>query len=132
MQETLRKIEKAKEGSLEGVLDIFVNQLKSAQQTVNTGLSEVRAAKDKSKGLQAGYQMPPGETDAKDLINTYISRYRPQPKFNGLSSFTTMQTALNSLAGHYTTYSNRPLPEQLHDRLVKELSKAEKAVARGN
>ena len=72
------------------------------------------------------------ETDAKDLINNYISRYRPQPRFNGLSSFTTMQTALNSLAGHYTTYSNRPLPEQLHDRLVKELSKAEKAVARGN
>ena len=72
------------------------------------------------------------ETDAKDLINSYISRYRPQPKFNGLSSFTTMQTALNSLAGHYTNYSNRPIPEQLHDRLVKEISKAEKAVARGN
>lgn len=72
------------------------------------------------------------ETDARELINDYISRYRPQPRVNGLSSFTTMQTALNSLAGHYSTYSNRPLPEQLQERLVKELSKAEKAVARGN
>ena len=72
------------------------------------------------------------ETDARELINDYISRYRPQPRVNGLSSFTTMQTTLNSLAGHYSTYSNRPLPEQLQERLVKELSKAEKAVARGN
>jgi photosystem II Psb27 protein len=72
------------------------------------------------------------ETDARALINDYMSRYRPQPRVNGLSSFTTMQTALNSLAGHYTTYSNRPLPEALHDRLVKELAKAERTVVRGS
>jgi photosystem II Psb27 protein len=42
-----------------------------------------------------------------------------------------MQTALNSLAGHYANYANRPLPEALHDRLAKELNKAEKAVVRG-
>ena len=40
-----------------------------------------------------------------------MSRYRPQPRVNGLNSFTTMQTALNSLAGHYASYANRPLPE---------------------
>ena len=72
------------------------------------------------------------ETEARALINDYMSRYRPQPRVNGLSSFTTMQTALNSLAGHYATYANRPLPDALHDRLVKELTKAEKAVVRGS
>ena len=72
------------------------------------------------------------ETEARALINDYTSRYRPQPRVNGLSSFTTMQTALNSLAGHYATYANRPLPDALHDRLVKELTKAEKAVVRGS
>ena len=71
------------------------------------------------------------ESDARALITDYMSRYRPQPRVNGLSSFTTMQTALNSLAGHYANYSNRPLPEALHDRLAKELTKAEKAVVRG-
>ncbi|MBE67732.1 MAG: photosystem II protein Psb27 [Cyanobium sp. SAT1300] len=71
------------------------------------------------------------ESDARSLITDYMSRYRPQPRVNGLSSFTTMQTALNSLAGHYANYSNRPLPEALHDRLAKELTKAEKAVVRG-
>jgi photosystem II Psb27 protein len=48
-----------------------------------------------------------------------------------LASFTTMQTALNSLAGHYTNYPNRPVPEALRDRLTKELKKAEANVVRG-
>ena len=72
------------------------------------------------------------EAEARALINDYMSRYRPRPRVNGLSSFTTMQTALNSLAGHYASYANRPLPEALHDRLAKELSKAEKSVIRGS
>ena len=71
------------------------------------------------------------ESEARSLITDYVLRYRAQPRINGLSSFTTMQTALNSLAGHYANYANRPLPEALHDRLAKELNKAEKAVVRG-
>jgi photosystem II Psb27 protein len=42
-----------------------------------------------------------------------------------------MQTALNSLAGHYANYPNRPLPEALQDRLSKELRKAETGAVRG-
>ena len=71
------------------------------------------------------------ETQARALINNYMSRYRPQPKVNGLASFTTMQTALNSLAGHYANYPNRPVPDALRDRLSKELKKAETGVLRG-
>ena len=41
------------------------------------------------------------EREARALINDYMSRYRPRDGVNGLASFTTMQTALNSLAGHY-------------------------------
>jgi photosystem II Psb27 protein len=71
------------------------------------------------------------ETSARALINDYMARYRPQPKVNGLASFTTMQTALNSLAGHYANYPNRPLPDALRDRVSKELKKAETGVVRG-
>jgi photosystem II Psb27 protein len=71
------------------------------------------------------------ETEARALINSYMARYRPQPKVNGLASFTTMQTALNSLAGHYANYANRPVPDALKDRLTKELKKAETGVVRG-
>jgi photosystem II Psb27 protein len=71
------------------------------------------------------------ETEARALINNYMARYRPQPKVNGLASFTTMQTALNSLAGHYANYPNRPVPDALRDRLSKELKKAETGVVRG-
>ena len=71
------------------------------------------------------------ETSARGLINDYMARYRPQPKVNGLASFTTMQTALNSLAGHYANYPNRPVPDALRDRVSKELKKAETGVVRG-
>ena len=71
------------------------------------------------------------ETSARALINDYMARYRPQSKVNGLASFTTMQTALNSLAGHYANYPNRPVPDALRDRVSKELKKAETGVVRG-
>jgi len=71
------------------------------------------------------------ETQARSLMNDYMARYRPRSAVNGLSSFTTMQTALNSLAGHYANYPNRPLPDALQDRLSKELKKAESSATRG-
>ncbi len=64
------------------------------------------------------------------LITAYISRYRNRPQVNSSSSFTTMQTALNAMAGHYKTFANRPLPEKLKERLNKELTRAEKVVAK--
>jgi photosystem II Psb27 protein len=71
------------------------------------------------------------ETETRALINSYMARYRPRPDVNGLASFTTMQTALNSLAGHYANYPNRPVPDSLRDRLTKELKKAETGATRG-
>jgi photosystem II Psb27 protein len=71
------------------------------------------------------------ETQARILIKDYVARYRPRASVNGLASFTTMQTALNSLAGHYANYPNRPVPDALRERLTKELQKAERNVVRG-
>ena len=68
--------------------------------------------------------------EALGLITAYISRYRNRPQYNSTSSFTTMQTALNAMAGHYKTFSNRPLPEKLKSRLDKELTRAEKVVVK--
>ena len=62
------------------------------------------------------------------LITDYISRYRNRSQINKSLSFTTMQTALNALAGHYKTFPNRPVPEKLKNRLNDELSKAEDLV----
>ena len=72
------------------------------------------------------------ESDAVELITDYMSVYRNRQGLGSLNSFTTMQTALNSLAGHYKNYSNRPLSEDLKSRLTKELTKAERSVLRGN
>jgi photosystem II Psb27 protein len=71
------------------------------------------------------------EAKARAVINDWTSRYRPRGDLRTLTSFTTMQTALNSLAGHYANYANRPLPDTLRTRLEKELHKAETIVSRG-
>tara|TARA_B100000212_G_scaffold741_1_gene514 strand:- start:124 stop:561 length:438 start_codon:yes stop_codon:yes gene_type:complete len=68
--------------------------------------------------------------DSLSLITDYISRYRNRGLVNKTQSFTTMQTALNAMAGHYKNFATRPLPDKLKERLNKELSLAEKMVLR--
>ena len=65
------------------------------------------------------------EDEAVQLITAYISRYRNRSNVNQSMSYTTMQTALNAMAGHYKTFKNRPLPDQLKNRLNEQLTKAE-------
>lgn len=71
------------------------------------------------------------QDEARKEISDYISRYRRISKSGGLKSFTTMQTALNALAGYYTAYGSRPIPEKLKTRLQMELKQAGIAVNRG-
>jgi photosystem II Psb27 protein len=71
------------------------------------------------------------QKEAKQQINDYISRYRKNSNYSGLKSFTTMQTAVNALAGYYTSYGNRPLPDKLKTRLNQEFKQVEFALKKG-
>ncbi|MBW4486772.1 MAG: photosystem II protein Psb27 [Trichocoleus desertorum ATA4-8-CV12] len=73
----------------------------------------------------------PLQTEARQKINDFASRYRRDSSVTKLSSFTTMRTALNALAGHYSSYPNRPLPQKLKDRLTQELTQVETSLNRG-
>ncbi|NJL38491.1 MAG: photosystem II protein Psb27 [Leptolyngbyaceae cyanobacterium RM2_2_4] len=70
------------------------------------------------------------QTEARQKINDFASRYRRDNSVTKLSSFTTMRTALNSLAGHYSSYPNRPVPEKLKKRLEQEFAQVEAALRR--
>ncbi len=94
--------------------------------SVSTTLKETITLPKEAKGLSEE------EKDAVFLISDYISRYRNRSQVNTSTTFTTMQTALNALSGHYKTFANRPVPENLKERLNKELSKAEKLAVRDN
>ena len=91
---------------------------------VSSSLKETVTLPKEDKGLSEA------EKEAIFLISDYISRYRNRSQINTSSTFTTMQTALNALAGHYKTFANRPVPENLKERLNEELSKAEKSVVK--
>ncbi|MGF1523581.1 MAG: photosystem II protein Psb27 [Leptolyngbyaceae cyanobacterium] len=72
------------------------------------------------------------EASARSLINDFASRYRRDPEIESLSSFTTIRTALNALAGHYSSYPNRPVPDKLKQRLEQEFKQVEAALKRGS
>ena len=89
------------------------------------------------KTLQNAVDTPKDSPDKEEvrneslaLITDYISRYRNRGMVNKTQSFTTMQTALNAMAGHYKNFASRPLPDKLKERLTKEFSLAEKMVLR--
>ncbi|MDF0554589.1 photosystem II protein Psb27 [Kamptonema sp. UHCC 0994] len=71
------------------------------------------------------------QADARQKINDFAATYRRDNSLTKLASFTTMRTALNSLAGHYSSYPNRPLPEKLKKRLESEFQQVEAALKRG-
>lgn len=70
-------------------------------------------------------------TLARQQISDYASRYRRNSQTAGLRSFTTMQTALNAIAGYYSSYGNRPLPDKLKQRLAQEFKQVEISLKRG-
>lgn len=70
------------------------------------------------------------QAEARQKINDFSARYRRDGSLTKLSSFTTMRTALNSLAGHYSSYPNRPVPQKLKDRLETEFKQVEAALKR--
>jgi photosystem II Psb27 protein len=71
------------------------------------------------------------QAEARQKINEFTARYRRDSAVTGLNSFATMQTALNSLAGHYSSYPNRPVPQKLKQRLDQEFKQVEAALKRG-
>lgn len=71
------------------------------------------------------------QAKTRQQMNEYMSRYRRDSKVSGLRSFTTMQTALNALAGFYSSYGNRPISKKLKARLDKEFKSVNISVKRG-
>jgi photosystem II Psb27 protein len=87
--------------------------------------------------LRTAIELPEGtpeksaaQSEARAKINNFISQYRRSSKVSGLSSFMTMTTALNGIAGHYASYPNRPIPEKLKKRLDQEFKMVEGALDR--
>jgi len=114
---------------------LIINPSYAAQSTMSGDYA--RDTISVVKALKGAIETPKDASDKDEireeslsLITDYISRYRNRGLVNKTQSFTTMQTALNAMAGHYKNFASRPLPEKLKERLNKELSLAEKMVLR--
>lgn len=90
------------------------------------------------ENLRSAIDLPEDASNKKEIvtlarkqISDYASRYRRNSETSGLRSFTTMQTALNAVAGYYSSYGNRPLPEKLKKRLTQEFKVVEISLKRG-
>lgn len=70
------------------------------------------------------------QAEVRAKINDFIALYRRKESITALSSFTTMRTALNSLAAHYSSSPNRPIPDKLKNRLEQEFKQIELSLSR--
>jgi photosystem II Psb27 protein len=72
-----------------------------------------------------------GKNMKKEMVD-FVSYYRRFPKVAGKPSFSTLYTAINVLAGHYTSYGYKyPLPEKRRKRLYQEYAEIDKSLKRG-
>ncbi|MGB3238360.1 MAG: photosystem II protein Psb27 [Geitlerinemataceae cyanobacterium] len=70
------------------------------------------------------------QAEARQKINEFYAFYRRDTSKSNLPSFTSMQTALNSLASHYQSYGNRPLSDKLKTQLEDAFGKVEASLNR--
>jgi photosystem II Psb27 protein len=71
-----------------------------------------------------------GKNMKKEMVD-FVSYYRRFPKVAGKSSFSTLYTSINVLAGHYTSYGYKyPLPEKRRKRLYQEYAEIGKSLSR--
>ncbi|MFM7888015.1 MAG: photosystem II protein Psb27 [Pseudanabaena sp.] len=113
---------------------------KEIQTLVNAGLTGnyVADTTETIKTLREAINLPENaenrlavKTSARYKINAYVSRYRADRDKNGFYSYTTMLTALNTLAGYYNGTAKRAVPTKVRDRLLQEFDRAEAALAQG-
>jgi photosystem II Psb27 protein len=113
---------------------------KEIQSLVNAGLTGnyVADTNDTLKTMRDAVNLPEDaenraavRTSARYKINAYISRYRANRDKGGLFSYTTMSTALNTLAGYYNGTSKKAIPAKVRDRLLMEFERAELALSQG-
>jgi photosystem II Psb27 protein len=113
---------------------------KEMQALVNAGLTGdyIADTTDTIKTLRDAVNLPEDaenraavKTSARYKINAYVSRYRADHDKGGLFSYTTMSTALNTLAGYYNGTTKKAIPVKVRDRLLMEFERAELALAQG-
>jgi photosystem II Psb27 protein len=72
-----------------------------------------------------------GKNLKKEMVD-FVSYYRRFPSIAGKPSFNTLYTAINVVAGHYTSYGYKyPLPEKRRKRLYQEYAEISKSLTRG-
>ena len=75
--------------------------------------------------------VPPCSSGApvSPVIYAQVSFYRRFTNVSGKQSFSTLYTAINVLAGHYTSYGPKfPVPEKRRKRLFQEYAEVEKNI----
>ncbi len=103
---------------------IVGNYVQDTQAVVNSLRFAVGLDPKDPKKLEA-------QTDARFKINSYASRYRRDSEKLGLTSFTTLRTALNALASYYNGTTKRSVPPKVRDRVILELDRVDQALAQG-
>eukprot|EP00270_Netrium_digitus_P005816 TRINITY_DN1780_c0_g1_i2.p1 TRINITY_DN1780_c0_g1~~TRINITY_DN1780_c0_g1_i2.p1 ORF type:complete len:186 (-),score=39.23 TRINITY_DN1780_c0_g1_i2:41-598(-) len=71
-------------------------------------------------------------TSLRLLSNDWVAKYRREKSIAGKPSFSNMYSVLNAISGHYISFGpTYPIPKKRADRILEEVTIAEKALSRG-
>ncbi|KAL6782674.1 PSB27 [Auxenochlorella protothecoides x Auxenochlorella symbiontica] len=70
--------------------------------------------------------------EIKDRSTAWVAKYRRQGSVQGRPSFANTYSAVNAIAGHINSFGfSTPVPKKRLDRIVKDLTDAERQLQRG-
>merc|ERR1711964_133269 len=68
----------------------------------------------------------------RTAINSWVAKYRREPKFAGRPSYSNMYSAVNALSGHYNNFGpTAPIPKKRLERVLQELDMSSSLLLKG-
>lgn len=65
-------------------------------------------------------------------MNSWVARYRRDPKFNGKASYGNLYSVINAISGHYTNFGPKtPIPKKRAAQIVQEIALVETLIPKG-
>merc|ERR1712224_635836 len=98
------------------------NEFKTYNSETETILNAVLDVTSPSK--DTAFRTEKG-SELRELIKKWVAKYRRDPKYTALKSFSNTYTVVNAITGHFNNFgTGSPIPKKRLERILQEVEKA--------
>jgi len=104
------------------LLEDYKRETEAVIEQLRTTLAMDKSDPDKVKNVDS----------LRAMSNDWVAKYRREKQVGGKPSFGNLYSALNAVSGHYIAFgSSYPIPKKRQERILEEVTDAERALKRG-